>query len=148
MSSTVPLDTHLLKLTKRIPFSFQNFSPNLVYSFHFLIGTASKDDDGWGSSGSGSGKSGKSGSGSGSGKSGKSGGGSGSGSKDEGSWTGSDDGKWEASGSGSGKSGKSGSGSGKSGKSGGGSGSGKSGKSTFVLFYQLNSFVRYEVSTS
>jgi len=109
---------------KRIPFS--SFSHASSFTLYYFIGTAPKDDDGWGSSGSGSGKSGKSGSGSGSGKSGKSGGGSGSG--DEG-WAGSDDGKWEASGSGSGK----------SGKSGGGSGSGKSGKSAFVLFYQLNS---------
>ena len=68
------------------------------YLFHFKIshqissslilctftGTAPKEDDGWGSSGSGSGKSGKSGGGSGSGKSGKSGGSS---DDDDGSWT-------------------------------------------------------------
>jgi len=119
VSSTVPLDTHPSSPKGHLTFqnSHQISSSLILCTF---TGTAS---------GSGSGKSGKSGGGS--GKSGKSGGSS---DDDGGSWgtdgwEGSDDGKWEASGSGSGK----------SGKSGGGSGSGKSGKSAFVLFYQLNS---------
>ena len=61
----------LILAHQRIPFSFQNFSPNLFFLTLSFTGTAPKDDDGW-ASGSGSGKSGKSGEGSGSGKSGKS----------------------------------------------------------------------------